>query len=42
MADNKSISDRVVDMLEAWTSVFKKKNRNYGDSWLLTGQTLKL
>lgn len=40
--NNKQISDSVPKILEAWLETYKNKNSNYGNSWLLTGQTLNL
>lgn len=39
---NRRISAAVVKMMEKWTETYRKKNSNYGNSWLLTGQTLAL
>lgn len=32
----------VIKIMESWTDTFRRKNSNYGNSWLLTGQTLAL
>jgi hypothetical protein len=39
---NKRVSSAVVGLMEQWTSTYKKKNANYGSSWLLTGETMSL
>lgn len=39
---NRRISTAVTKMMEKWTDTYRKKNANYGNSWLLTGQTLAL
>lgn len=39
---NKRVSSVVVSMMGQWTSTYKKKNSNYGSSWLLTGETMSL
>jgi len=39
---NKRVSTAVTKMMERWTETYRKKNANYGNSWLLTGQTLAL
>lgn len=39
---NRRRAAAVVKMMEEWTETFRRKNSNYGNSWLLTGQTLAL
>lgn len=39
---NRRTSLAVTRMMERWTETYRKKNSNYGNSWLLTGQTLSL
>lgn len=39
---NRRISGAVVKQMEQWTEMYRKKNANYGNSWLLTGQTLAM
>jgi hypothetical protein len=39
---NRRVSTAVVKIMEKWTGTYKKKNSNYGNSWLLTGQTMAL
>jgi len=39
---NKRVSSSVITVLEQWTATYKKKNANYGNSWLLSGQTMSL
>lgn len=36
------VPSRVPALMEAWAAKYKDKNSNYGNSWLLTGQTLAL
>ena len=40
--ENERIAGLVPDIMEAWTNTFRNKNSNYGNSWLLTGQTISL
>jgi hypothetical protein len=42
MEENERVAGMVPDIMEAWTSTFRNKNSNYGNSWLLTGQTISL
>lgn len=39
---NRRRAEAVVKIMEQWTETFRKKNSNYGNSWLLTGQTIAL
>jgi hypothetical protein len=39
---NQRVSDSVLKIMQKWTDTYKRKNSNYGASWLLTGQTLSL
>ena len=39
---NARVSSAVANMMAQWTDTYKKKNSNYGSSWLLTGETLSL
>lgn len=39
---NKKISQAVVETMKLWTDTYRRKNQNYGNSWLLTGQILAL
>jgi hypothetical protein len=39
---NQWISELVPEALKAWAVKFESKNDNYGNSWLLTGQTINL
>ena len=39
---NKTVSGLVSEALEAWGIKYQAKNRNYGASWLLSGQTLSM
>ena len=40
--DHARIKEKVLEAMDKWRDTFGKKNRNYGDSWLLTGQTIAL
>jgi hypothetical protein len=40
--ENKRLSSWVVEALAGWTQKYQKKNQNYSQSWLLSGQTLAL
>ena len=40
--DNQKLAGAVTGFMEGWTDTFRRKNRNYGNSWLLTGETLAL
>ena len=39
---NRRVSQAVTKMMERWTDTYRKKNANYGNSWMLTGQILAL
>lgn len=39
---NARVSSAVSSIMAQWTDTYKKKNSNYGSSWLLTGETLSL
>lgn len=39
---NRRIALAVTKMMERWTDTYRRKNENYGNSWLLTGQILAL
>lgn len=39
---NRRVSSAVTKIMERWTDTYRKKNSNYGNSWLLTGQTMFL
>jgi hypothetical protein len=39
---NSQLADLVPDAIEAWAAKFRDKNANYGNSWLLSGETLAL
>ena len=40
--DHTKIKEQVFSAMDKWRETFGKKNCNYGDSWLLTGQTIDL
>lgn len=42
VALNRGVSDAVSDTMTEWTNTYKNKNANYGQSWLLSGETLSL
>jgi len=39
---NQDLAKLVPEAIKAWAAKFENKNDNYGNSWLLTGQTLNL
>lgn len=39
---NRRVSSAVTKIMERWTDTYRNKNSNYGNSWLLTGQTMAL
>jgi hypothetical protein len=39
---NRRVAAAVTKMMEKWTDTYRRKNENYGNSWLLTGQILAL
>lgn len=39
---NRRIAAAVTKMMEKWTDTYRRKNENYGNSWLLTGQILAM
>lgn len=39
---NQEISSWVPEAIKAWAAKFENKNDNYGNSWLLTGETFSL
>ena len=39
---NQRVSESVTKVMQKWMDTYKKKNANYGASWLLAGQTLSL
>jgi len=39
---NQTLASWVPEAIKAWAAKFERKNDNYGNSWLLTGQTLTL
>lgn len=39
---NRKLSSWVPEAIKAWASKYENKNDNYGNSWLLTGETLTL
>lgn len=40
--ENQKLAGMVPKIMELWTATFRNKNSNYGNSWLLTGQTLAM
>lgn len=40
--ENNRLSKLVLEHLKAWTQKYQDKNDNYGNSWLLTGETLSM
>lgn len=42
VALNQDVSAAVSDTMTKWTDTYKSKNANYGQSWLLSGETLSL
>jgi hypothetical protein len=39
---NRKVSNAVLKIMERWTGTYRAKNSNYGNSWLLTGQTMHI
>ena len=39
---NQTLADLVPLAIQAWANKYKDKNQNYGNSWLLSGETLHM
>lgn len=40
--ENQRLAGMVPEIMETWVKTFRDKNSNYGNSWLLTGQTIAM